>query len=74
MPRSDAPPHTRPAAATAAAWLTLPILLLCSIAAPRNQFKVPPIMTLRMEALGLSVSGAGQRALSRQRRSVCPTS
>jgi MFS family permease len=35
------------------------VLLLFSIAAPLNQFKVPPIMPLLMEALGLSVSGAG---------------
>jgi len=43
----------------AAAWLVLAVLLLFSIAAPLNQFKVPPIMPLLMDALGLSVSGAG---------------
>jgi MFS family permease len=42
-----------------AAWLTLLVLLLFSIAAPLNQFKVPPIMPVLMDALGLSVSGAG---------------
>jgi len=42
-----------------AAWLVLAVLLLFSIAAPLNQFKVPPIMPILMEALGLSVSGAG---------------
>jgi len=37
----------------------LSVLLLFSIAAPLNQFKVPPIMPLLMDALGLTVSGAG---------------
>ena len=41
------------------AWLILAVLLLFSIAAPLNQFKVPPIMPILMDALGLSVSGAG---------------
>lgn len=44
---------------SATAWLILAILLLFSIAAPLNQFKVPPIMPILMDALGLSVSGAG---------------
>lgn len=48
-----------PAGGRAAAWLILAVLLLFSIAAPLNQFKVPPIMPILMEALGLSVSGAG---------------
>ncbi|MGC9333693.1 MAG: MFS transporter [Anaerolineae bacterium] len=39
--------------------MILAVLLLFSIAAPLNQFKVPPIMPILMEALGLSVSGAG---------------
>lgn len=41
------------------AWLILVVLLLFSIAAPLNQFKVPPIMPIIMASLGLSVSGAG---------------
>jgi MFS family permease len=41
------------------AWLTLVVLLLFSIAAPLNQFKVPPIIPVLMTSLGLSVSGAG---------------
>ena len=41
------------------AWLTLVVLLLFSIAAPLNQFKVPPIIPVLMASLGLSVSGAG---------------
>ena len=48
-----------PAGSRATAWLILGVLLLFSIAAPLNQFKVPPIMPLLMDALGLSVSGAG---------------
>src|SRR5512139_461191 len=43
----------------ATAWLILAVLLLFSIAAPLNQFKVPPIIPLLMPAFGLSVSGAG---------------
>lgn len=43
----------------AAAWLTLVLLLLFSVAAPLNQFKIPPIMSVIMDALGISVSSAG---------------
>ena len=43
----------------ATAWLILAVLLLFSIAAPLNQFKVPPIVPILMDALGLSVSSAG---------------
>jgi len=49
---------TQPRSRTAA-WLILAVLLLFSIAAPLNQFKVPPIMPVLMDALGLSVDGAG---------------
>ncbi len=42
-----------------AAWLILAVLLLFSIAAPLNQFKVPPIMPVLMSALGVSAAGAG---------------
>jgi MFS family permease len=48
-----------PAGNRATAWLILAVLLLFSIAAPLNQFKVPPIMPVLMDALGLSVGGAG---------------
>ena len=48
-----------PAGSRATAWLILGVLLLFSIAAPLNQFKVPPIMPLLIDALGLSVTGAG---------------
>jgi len=41
------------------AWLTLAVLLLFSIAAPLNQFKVPPIMPVLMDALGIAIGGAG---------------
>jgi len=47
------------AATYTTAWLILAVLLLFSIAAPLNQFKVPPIMPILMQALNLSVSGAG---------------
>ena len=49
---------TRPGS-RATAWLILAVLLLFSIAAPLNQFKVPPVMPILMDALGLSVSRAG---------------
>jgi len=48
-----------PAGSRAAAWLILVVLLLFSIAAPLNQFKIPPIMPILMGALGQSVTGAG---------------
>ena len=41
------------------AWFVLAILLLFSIAAPLNQFKVPPIMPILMDAFKLSVGRAG---------------
>jgi MFS family permease len=42
-----------------AAWFALAILLLFSIAAPLNQFKIPPIMPILMGAFKLSVGRAG---------------
>ncbi|MHB1135085.1 MAG: MFS transporter [Chloroflexota bacterium] len=42
-----------------AAWLILAVLLLFSVAAPLNQFKVPPIMPVLMSDLRLSAGGAG---------------
>jgi MFS family permease len=44
---------------TRTAWLVLVVVLLFSIAAPLNQFKVPPILPVLMDALNLSVSGGG---------------
>jgi len=41
------------------AWFVLAVLLLFSIAAPLNQFKVPPIMPILMDAFKLSVGRAG---------------
>jgi MFS family permease len=40
-------------------WLILIIILLASMAAPLNQFKVPPVMPLLMEAFGTSAAQAG---------------
>ena len=42
-----------------AAWLVLAVLLFFSIAAPLNQFKVPPIMTVLMAWFNVSVGQAG---------------
>ena len=50
-------PGARPAERTA--WIILAVLLFFSIAAPLNQFKVPPIMPVLMSALGLSTARAG---------------
>lgn len=43
----------------AGAWLILGVLLLFSIAAPLNQFKVPPIMPVLIQALGITIGRAG---------------
>jgi len=40
-------------------WFTLMIVLLASVAAPLNQFKVPPVMPLLMKAFHQSPSQAG---------------
>ena len=49
----------QPARVSRRAWLTLTVLLLLSIAAPLNQSKVPPILTILMETWGLPVGRAG---------------
>jgi MFS family permease len=41
------------------AWFTVFVLLTASVAAPLNQFKVPPILPLLMDAFGLSVGRVG---------------
>ncbi len=40
-------------------WFILLIVLLASLAAPLNQFKVPPVMPLLMAAFGASAAQAG---------------
>jgi MFS family permease len=40
-------------------WFILTIVLLASLAAPLNQFKVPPVMPLLMDAFGASAAQAG---------------
>jgi MFS family permease len=52
---------SRPSARSAgrAAWFILAVLLFFSIAAPLNQFKVPPIIPVLMATLGLSTARAG---------------
>ena len=50
----------QPAAAVVPyAWVILAIVYLASIVAPFNQFKVPPIMPVLMEAFGLDLTQAG---------------
>lgn len=40
-------------------WFALIIILLASLAAPLNQFKVPPVMPLLMQEFGVSAAQAG---------------
>ncbi|RPJ11434.1 MAG: MFS transporter [Deltaproteobacteria bacterium] len=49
----------RPFSHVQSPWLILLIVLLTSMAAPLNQFKVPPVMPVLMEAFGQSAGGAG---------------
>lgn len=57
--QSGTPTAVLPTRPDGEAWLVLVVLLLFSIAAPLNQFKVPPIMTLLMGSLRISVGQAG---------------
>jgi MFS family permease len=50
---------TAPDRRVAVAWLVLAVLLLFSIAAPLNQFKVPPILPIVMQSFAVSVGSAG---------------
>ena len=49
----------RPDRRAAVAWLVLIVLLLFSIAAPLNQYKVPPIMPVLMQAFNVHAGEAG---------------
>ncbi len=44
---------------TGRAWLVLVVLVLFSVAAPFNQFKVPPLMPVLMQAFDMSLGNAG---------------
>jgi len=52
-------PRERASSTPTRAWLILAALLLFSIAAPLNQFKVPPILPVLIESLGLSFGSSG---------------
>ncbi len=41
------------------AWVILAVIFVWSMAAPLNQFKVPPVLPLLIDDLALSLSGAG---------------
>ena len=41
------------------AWVILVVVFLASVAAPLNQFKVPPIMTVLIQAFNLNIASAG---------------
>ena len=53
----DAAPELRPRAGRA--WWVLVVLVLFSVAAPLNQFKVPPLMPVLMQAFGMTIGSAG---------------
>jgi len=56
---SDSMAHPTARSAGRTGWFILAVLLFFSIAAPLNQFKVPPIMPVLMSVLGLSTARAG---------------
>ena len=53
-------PLTKPAVQVLPyAWVILAVVYLASVAAPLNQFKVPPIMPVLMQELGIDLARAG---------------
>jgi MFS family permease len=54
---SETTPVPRPSAGHA--WWVLIVLVLFSVAAPLNQFKVPPLMPVLMQAFGMTIGSAG---------------
>lgn len=53
--------HASPSEKTASpyAWVVLLVVFLLSMAAPLNQFKVPPVLPLLIESFELSLGGGG---------------
>ncbi len=41
------------------AWIVLTVVMLAGIAGPFNQFKVPPVMPVLMDAFGIDLTAAG---------------
>jgi MFS family permease len=58
-PPASPSPATHSADRLRLAWFVLAVLLLFSIAAPLNQFKVPPILPIVMQFFNISVGQAG---------------
>lgn len=52
-------PKPKTSAVASYAWVILLIVFLASVAAPLNQFKVPPLMPVLMETFRLNLSQAG---------------
>jgi MFS family permease len=52
-------PRSQTSAAAGYAWVILLVVFLASVAAPLNQFKVPPLMPVLMETFRLDLSQAG---------------
>ena len=50
---------TRLAGVPARAWLVLAAIFIASVAAPVNQFKVPPVMPALIHRFGLTMTSAG---------------
>jgi MFS family permease len=59
VPRRQAPATGRTPAVTGYAWVILFVVFVASVAAPLNQFKVPPLMPVLMDAFRLDLSQAG---------------
>ncbi len=53
------PANNKTSAAPGYAWVILLVVFLASVAAPLNQFKVPPLMPVLMAAFRLNLSQAG---------------
>ena len=52
-------PPREQSSVTPYAWIILVVVFLLSMAAPLNQFKVPPVMPVLIEALDLTLGSAG---------------
>lgn len=52
-------PEPKTSAVAGYAWVILLVVFLASVAAPLNQFKVPPLMPVLMETFQLNLSQAG---------------
>jgi predicted MFS family arabinose efflux permease len=59
LPQQQVSPEKKAVEVPKYAWVILAVAFISSVAAPLNQFKVPPVMPVLMEAFKLSMSSAG---------------